>query len=214
MCGVYSANELTRINLMKAYDFPSHVTPVSIGRRVAVIGSGNVAMDAARRCASARSRFLSVTTGAEKAEMPARIGHHAKEEGILFHFLTSPTRILDDGEGNAAGMECVRMALENPTLRTPPTGARAGSEFIMDAETVIVAIGNSPNPLIISTTEGSPPTNGAESSPTRRPAKPRGAACTPAGGRRDRRGATVILAIGAGKRAPPSTSTSREGGNA
>ena len=158
LCGVYSANEfLTRINLMKAYDFPNHVTPVKVGKRVAVIGGGNVAMDAARSALRMGAEKVYIVYRRGEAEMPARIEeiHHAKEEGIEFHILTNPTKILNDGKGNVAGMECVRMTLGEPDAsgrRRPVT--EKGSEFTMDVETVVVAIGNSPNPLIISTTEG------------------------------------------------------------
>ncbi len=207
LCGVYSANEfLTRINLMKAYDFPNHDTPVRVGRRVAVIGGGNVAMDAARSALRMGAEEVSVVYRRGEAEMPARLEeiHHAKEEGIVFHFLTNPTRILDDGKGNVAGMECVRMTLGEPDAsgRRRPV-AEKGSEFTMDVETVVVAIGNSPNPLIISTTDGLAAQKWGGIVVDEETCKTSKEAVY-AGGDAVTGAATVILAMGAGKQAAAS----------
>jgi glutamate synthase (NADPH/NADH) small chain len=150
--GVLSANELlTRCNLMQAGDFPHHDTPLGLGRRIAVIGSGNTAMDAMR---------VSLRLGAEKvycvyrrtlAESPARREEieHAEEEGVEFHWLTTPVEILDDGEGNVRGMRCVRMELGEPDAsgRRRPVPV-PGSEFEFEADTVVYAIGTSANPII------------------------------------------------------------------
>jgi glutamate synthase (NADPH/NADH) small chain len=158
LCGVYSANEfLTRINLMKAYDFPNHPTPVKVGRQVAVIGGGNVAMDAARCALRMGADKVFIVYRRSEQEMPARVEeiHHAKEEGIVFRLLTNPTRILGDEDGNVVAMECVQMQLGEPDAsgRRRPV-VIPGSEFTLDVQTVVVAIGNSPNPLVTSTTPG------------------------------------------------------------
>ncbi len=158
LCGVYSANEfLTRINLMKAYDFPNHPTPVKVGRQVAVIGGGNVAMDAARCALRMGAEKVFIVYRRSEQEMPARVEeiHHAKEEGIVFRLLTNPTRILGDEDGNVVAMECVQMQLGEPDAsgRRRPV-VIPGSEFTLDVQTVVVAIGNSPNPLVTSTTPG------------------------------------------------------------
>ena len=156
--GVYSANEfLTRINLMKAYKFPEYDTPVYIGKRVAVVGGGNVAMDAAR-CAKrlgAEEVYIIYRRGEE--EMPARKEevHHAKEEGIIFKLLTNPTEVLGNAEGRVTGIKCVEMELGEPDAsgrRRPQP--KADSEFEIPLENVIIAIGQTPNPLIKSTTKG------------------------------------------------------------
>jgi glutamate synthase (NADPH/NADH) small chain len=150
--GVLSANELlTRCNLMRARDFPRFDTPLPAGKRVAVIGSGNTAMDALR---------VSLRLGAEKvhciyrrsrAESPARAEelHHAEEEGIEFHWLTNPLEILDDGKGNVRGMRCIRMALGEPDASGRPRPVPvAGSEFEFTADLVVYAIGTNANPII------------------------------------------------------------------
>ncbi len=156
--GVYSANEfLTRINLMKAYKFPECDTPVKVGRNVAVVGGGNVAMDAARSAKRMGAEKVYIVYRRSESEMPARLEeiHHAKEEGIIFKLLTNPTQIIGTEDGWVKGMECMEMELGEPDAsgrRRPVT--KKGSEHIVDVETVIIAIGQSPNPLIKSTTPG------------------------------------------------------------
>ena len=154
--GVYSANEfLTRINLMKAYKFPECDTPVKVGRNVAVIGGGNVAMDAARSAKRLGAEKVYIVYRRSEAEMPARVEevHHAREEGIIFKLLTNPIRILGTDDGWVKGMECYEMELGEPDSsgRRRPI-PKPGSEHVIDVETVVVAIGQSPNPLIKSTT--------------------------------------------------------------
>ena len=153
---VYSSNELlTRVNLMKAYLFPEYDTPINIGKRIAVIGGGNTAMDSAR---------VSVRLGAEKVcivyrrtenEMPARKEEreNAKEEGVEFCMLTLPVRIIGDEKGFVKSMECVKMELGEPddSGRRRPVVVK-GSEFMMDVDTVVVAIGQSPNPVFLKAT--------------------------------------------------------------
>ena len=156
--GVYSANEfLTRINLMRAYDFPNVDTPVRCGKNVAVVGGGNVAMDAARCARRLGAEHVYIVYRRGEAEMPARVEevHHAKEEGIEFKLLTNPTRIVGDENGSVSAMECIVMELGEPDAsgRRRPV-AKPGSEFMLDVDTVIIAIGNSPNPLIRNTTTG------------------------------------------------------------
>ncbi len=155
--GVYSANEyLTRINLMKAYD-STYDTPILRGAKVAVVGGGNVAMDAARSAKRLGAGEVSIVYRRSEAEMPARIEevHHAKEEGIIFRLLTNPVRILGDERGYVKGMECVEMELGQPddSGRRRPV-EKAGSNFTIDIDTAIIAIGTSPNPLIKATTPG------------------------------------------------------------
>jgi len=156
--GVYSANEfLTRVNLMKAYKFPEYDTPVYLGKNVAVVGGGNVAMDAAR-CAKrlgAENVYIIYRRGEE--EMPARLEevHHAKEEGIIFKLLNNPVEILGNDEGWVNAIKCVEMELGEPDAsgRRRPK-AKEGSEYDILVDNVIMAIGQTPNPLIKSTTEG------------------------------------------------------------
>jgi len=156
--GVYSANEfLTRINLMKAYRFPQTDTPVRVGKNAAIVGGGNVAMDAAR-CAKrlgAENVYIVYRRGEE--EMPARVEevHHAKEEGIIFKLLCNPTAIHGDENGYVKSMTCVEMELGEPDAsgRRRPV-VKAGSEHDIEVDTVVIAIGNSPNPLIKDTTPG------------------------------------------------------------
>ncbi len=156
--GVYSANEfLTRINLMSAYKFPDTDTPVFVGRNVAVVGGGNVAMDAARSAKRLGAENVYIVYRRSEAEMPARLEevHHAKEEGIILKVLTNPKQILGTEDGWVKGMECVEMELGEPDKsgRRRPV-EKKGSEHIIDLETVIMSIGQSPNPLISSTTPG------------------------------------------------------------
>nr|WP_317450041.1 NADPH-dependent glutamate synthase [uncultured Sellimonas sp.] len=153
--GVFSANEyLTRSNLMKAFD-DSYDTPIVAGKKVAVIGGGNVAMDAARTALRLGAEVHIVYRRSEE-ELPARVEevHHAKEEGVIFDLLTNPTEIVTE-DGWVKGMKCVRMELGEPDAsgRRRPVEIE-GSEFEMDVDTVIMSLGTSPNPLISSTTEG------------------------------------------------------------
>ena len=201
LVGVFSANEyLTRINLMKAYK-PDSPTPIFVSRRVAVLGGGNVAMDAAR-CAKRLGADVHIVYRRSEAELPARAEevHHAKEEGIAFDLLCNPTEILGDEQGRVRGMRVIRMELGEPDAsgRRRPVPIE-GSEFEMEVDTVIVAIGTSPNPLIRATTPGLE-------------ANRRGCITTDETGATSREGvfcggdaatgaATVILAMGAGKTA-------------
>lgn len=154
--GVFSANEyLTRSNLMKAFDENSD-TPIMRGKKVAVVGGGNVAMDAARTALRLGAEVHIVYRRSEE-ELPARVEevHHAKEEGIIFDLLTNPIAIVEDEKGWVTGMKCIKMKLGEPdeSGRRRPVEV-AGSEFVMDVDTVIMSLGTSPNPLISSTTEG------------------------------------------------------------
>lgn len=154
--GVLSANEyLTRSNLMKAFD-PDSRTPIMHGKKVAVVGGGNVAMDAARTALRLGAEVHIVYRRSEE-ELPARVEevHHAKEEGIIFDLLTNPTEILSDDKGWVTGMKCIRMELGEPdeSGRRRPVEV-PGSEFVMELDTVIMSLGTSPNPLISSTTKG------------------------------------------------------------
>ena len=155
--GVYSANEfLTRVNLMKAYQ-PGSDTPIEHAKRVAVVGGGNVAMDAARCAKRLGAEEVFIVYRRSEKELPARAEEveHAKEEGIVFHLLNNPTQILGDENGNVKGMECIRMELGEPDAsgRRRPVEV-PDSEFTLDVDCVIMAIGTSPNPLIKSTTQG------------------------------------------------------------
>lgn len=201
--GVYSANEyLTRINLMKAYDFPNSHTPIKQGKKVAVVGGGNVAMDAARSALRLGAEEVHIIYRRSEEEMPAREEevHHAKEEGIIFDVLTNPVEILGQ-DGWVTGIKCIRMELGEPdeSGRRRPIPIE-GSEFVMDIDTVIIAIGTSPNPLIKSTTKDLAvyPWGGIIiDEETGATSKDR----VYAGGDAVTGAATVILAMGAGKRA-------------
>ena len=156
--GIYSANEfLTRVNLMKAYMFPDYDTPVRIGRRVAVIGGGNVAMDSARCALRLGAEKVYIVYRRSDAELPARREEveNAKEEGIIFKLLTNPKSFIGDEQNNVVGMECYEMELGEPdeSGRRRPI-VKEGSEFTIDVDVVIVALGTTPNPLIASTTPG------------------------------------------------------------
>jgi len=202
--GVYSANEfLTRTNLMKAYLFPEWDTPIKVGRRVAVVGSGNVAMDSVRSALRLGAREAMIVYRRSEAEMPARKEEleHAKEEGVIFHTLTNPVRILGNEEGWVTGMECIRMELGEPDAsgRRRPIPIQ-GSEFVLECDTVIMALGTTPNPLVSQTTKGLEVdkhgclvTRDESGLTTRELVWAGGDAVTGA--------ATVILAMGAGKKA-------------
>ncbi len=201
--GVYSANEfLTRINLMKAYKFPEYDTPIKKYKRVAVIGGGNVAMDAARCAKRLGAEDVYIVYRRSEKEMPARVEevHHAKEEGIDFRLLTNPTQILGDEKGWVKGMEVLKMELGEPDAsgRRRPVAVK-GSEYVIDVNAVVVAIGQTPNPLIKSVTPGLD-------------TEKWGGIITDEKGRTSLKGvyaggdavtgaATVILAMGAGKQA-------------
>jgi len=202
--GVYSANEfLTRVNLMKAYRFPEYDTPVKVGQHVAVIGGGNVAMDSARCALRLGARKVTIVYRRSEAEMPARReeAENALEEGIIFKLLTNPKRFIGNKENWVIGMECYQMELGEPddSGRRRPIVIE-GSEFIIDVDVVIVALGTTPNPLISSTTEGLETarrgTVVAEEA-TGRTKKPK----VWAGGDIVTGAATVISAMGAGKKA-------------
>jgi glutamate synthase (NADPH/NADH) small chain len=155
--GVYSANEfLTRVNLMKAYDFPNSPTPVRFGEKVAVIGGGNVAMDAARTAKRLGAKEVKIVYRRSKDELPARREevHHAEEEQIIFDLLKNPIEIIGNN-GEVTGMKCIKMELGEPddSGRRRPQPIE-GSEEIMDIDTVVVAIGQTPNPLLRDTTGG------------------------------------------------------------
>jgi glutamate synthase (NADPH/NADH) small chain len=156
--GVYSANEfLTRVNLMKAYLFPEYDTPVKIGKRVAVVGGGNVAMDSARCALRLGAKEVYIVYRRSEAEMPARREEveNAREEGIQFKLLTNPKQFLGNEQNWVVGMECYEMELGEPddSGRRRPV-VKPGSEFTIDVDEVIVALGTTPNPLIASTTPG------------------------------------------------------------
>ena len=201
--GVSVASELlTRVTLMKAYLFPEYETPVYAGKKCVVVGGGNVAMDAAR---TARRLGAEVTVVYRRGreEMPARAEevHHAEQEGIRFQMLTNPTRILGDEKGWVSGVECVRMELGEPDAsgRRRPTAVE-GSEFVIDIDMLVVAAGSKTNPLIAKTTPGLEVTPRSLIVADERT----GATSKPgvfAGGDAVIGAATVILAMGAGKRA-------------
>ena len=156
LIGIYSANEyLTRVNLMRAYDFPEYDTPVFLGKKAAVLGGGNVAMDSVRTAKRLGAEKAVIVYRRSRKEMPARNEeiHHAEEEGIEFHFLTTPIRYIGDDKNQIKAMECLRMELGEPDSsgRRRPVPIE-GSEFIMEVDLVVVSIGNSPNPLIPKTT--------------------------------------------------------------
>jgi glutamate synthase (NADPH/NADH) small chain len=156
LIGIYSANEyLTRVNLMRAYEFPEYDTPVHKSKRAAVVGGGNVAMDSVRIAKRLGAEKAVIIYRRSRQEMPARIEEikHAEEEGIEFEFLTAPIRYIGDEKGSVKAMECLRMELGEPDSsgRRRPV-PKAGSEYITEVDMVVVAIGQSPNPLIPQTT--------------------------------------------------------------
>lgn len=202
--GVYSANEwLTRINLMKAYLFPEWDTPVKRGKRVVVVGAGNVAMDAVRCALRLGAEEASIVYRRSRAEMPARAEEveNAEEEGVKFHFLTNPVEVIGDEKGWVKGVKCVKMELGEPDQsgRRRPVPI-AGSEFVMDCDIVIMALGTSPNPIISQTTPGLNAHSWGgliADEKTGRTTRER----VWAGGDAVTGSATVILAMGAGKAA-------------
>lgn len=201
--GVFSANEfLTRNNLMKAFR-DDYDTPIAHGKKVAVVGGGNVAMDAARCAKRMGAEKVYIVYRRSEKEMPARLEeiHHAKEEGIEFHLLRNPVKILDNGNGQVCGIECLKMELGEPDAsgRRRPVPVE-GSNYVIDVDTVVMSIGTSPNPLIRSTTKGLETNrkgclvvNEETNQTTREGVYAGGDAVTGA--------ATVILAMGAGKKA-------------
>ncbi|MBQ2889380.1 MAG: FAD-dependent oxidoreductase, partial [Clostridia bacterium] len=201
--GVYSANEyLTRVNLMKAY-LPNSKTPVKKSRRVAVVGGGNVAMDAARSAMRMGAQEVYIVYRRGMDELPARKEEveHAMEEGVIFNTLTNPVEILGDENGNVRSIKCIQMELGEPdeSGRRKPI-EKEGSDFEIEVDTVIMSIGTSPNPLIRKTTPGLETnkrgcivTDGEGGQTTRDGVFAGGDAVTGA--------ATVILAMGAGKSA-------------
>ena len=198
--GVFSANEyLTRSNLMKAFNENS-TTPIMRGKKVAVVGGGNVAMDAARTALRLGAEVHIVYRRSE-AELPARVEevHHAKEEGIIFDLLTNPTQILADENGWVKGIECIKMELGEPDAsgRRRPVEVK-GSEFVIDVDTVIMSLGTSPNPLISSTTKGLE-INGKKCIIAEEETGKTTKDGVYAGGDAVTGAATVILAMGAGK---------------
>jgi len=158
LAGVYSANEfLTRVNLMKAYKFPEYDTPIKVGKRIAVVGGGNVAMDAARAAKRLGAEEVIIIYRRSEVEMPARHEEveHAKEEGIKFMILTDPIEILGDDKLRVRGVRCIKMELGEPDMK----GRRRpipipGSEFEFEIDNIIVAIGTAPNPVITRSTQG------------------------------------------------------------
>lgn len=202
--GVYAANEfLTRVNLMKGYEFPNHPTPVKITDTVCVIGAGNVSMDCARTAKRLGAKNVYIVYRRSDKEIPARAEevHHAKEEGIIFKFLTNPIEILGDEHKFVCGIKCVEMELGEPdeSGRRRPI-EKKDSQFTIDVDSVIMAIGTSPNPLIKSTTKGLETqrwggiiVDEATGATSREGVYAGGDAVTGA--------ATVILAMGAGKTA-------------
>jgi glutamate synthase (NADPH/NADH) small chain len=156
--GIYSANEfLTRINLMKAYQFPDYDTPVKVGKNVAVVGGGNVAMDSARCALRLGAEKVYIIYRRSEAEIPARKEEleNAKEEGIIFKLLTNPKRFIGNEQGSVKAVECYEMTLGEPddSGRRRPI-VKQGSEFTIDVDVVVVALGTTPNPLIAATTQG------------------------------------------------------------
>ena len=202
--GVYSANEfLTRVNLMKAYLFPEWDTPVKVGSKVAVVGAGNVAMDASRCALRLGAEEVHIVYRRSAEEVPARAEevHHAEEEGIIFDFLTNPVEIYGDEKGWVRGMRCIRMKLGEPDAsgRRRPLPIE-GSEFDIDVDMVVMALGTRPNPMVFTDSGGLERTRWGTvvaDEETGKTTKDR----VWAGGDIVTGAATVISAMGAGKRA-------------
>jgi glutamate synthase (NADPH/NADH) small chain len=204
LMGVYTANEyLTRANLMKAYRFPEYDTPIIRGKNVGVFGGGNVAMDSARTALRLGAEKVYIIYRRSMNELPARAEevHHAGEEGIIFQILSNPTKFIGDEKGRLKAVECLRMELGEPDSsgRRRPVAVK-GSEFLVDIDLAIIAIGNSPNPIIQKTTSGLDTTKWGTiiaDEATMKTSK-RGVF---AGGDVVSGAATVILAMGAGRKA-------------
>ena len=205
--GVYSASEfLTRSNLMRAFDFPNYDTPIKVGKRVVVIGGGNVAMDAVRTAKRLGAEEAIIVYRRSRAEMPARAEEieHAEAEGIKFELLTNPVRVIGDENGNVKGLECIRMELGEPdeSGRRRPVPIE-GSNFVMDVDNVIIAIGQNANPIVARSATGVETNKWGyfiadeETGKTTHPK-------VWAGGDIVTGAATVILAVGAGKKAAKS----------
>jgi glutamate synthase (NADPH/NADH) small chain len=203
-CGIYSANEyLTRSNLMKAYLFPKYDTPIAKGKNVTVFGAGNVAMDSARTALRLGAETVRIVYRRSRDEMPARIEevHHAEEEGVQFYLLTAPTKFLGNDNGWVTGVECLRMELGEPdeSGRRRPVPIK-GSEFQLECDLAVVAIGAGPNPLLPTQTPGLELNKRGyivadlETGKTKKPG-------VWAGGDIVTGSATVILAMGAGRKA-------------
>jgi len=214
--GVYSANEfLTRTNLMKGYRFPEYATPVKVGRKVAVLGAGNVAMDAARTARRLGAEEVYIIYRRSREEMPARHeeSEHAEEEGVIFQLLTNPVALHGDEQGTLTSMTCLKYELGEPDA----SGRRApiavpGSEFELSVDTVVVAIGQGPNPLVTKSTPGldlNKRGNVVADPATLATSKPG----VFAGGDIVTGAATVILAMGAGKKAAASIDAYLKGEN-
>jgi glutamate synthase (NADPH/NADH) small chain len=203
LSNIYSANEfLTRTNLMKAYLFPEYDTPIKIGKKVVVIGGGNVAMDASRCALRLGTKEVYIIYRRSKLEMPARAeeSENAEEEGIIFKYLTNPTRFFGDEQGRVTAMECIEMELGEPdeSGRRRPI-PKPGTEFTIDTDVAIIALGNKPNPIIPSSTKGLELTRWGTIKTdelTGRTSKDR----VWCGGDMATGAATVISAMGAGKR--------------
>ena len=205
--GIYSANEfLTRTNLMKAYLFPEYDTPMKVGRRVAVVGGGNVAMDSARCALRLGAEKVYIVYRRSEVELPARREEveNAQEEGIIFKYLTNPKRFIGNDQGWVVGAECYEMELGEPddSGRRRPI-VKEGSEFVIDVDVVVIALGTTPNPLVPTTTEGLEVTRRGTvvaDGETGKTVKD----VVWAGGDVVTGSATVISAMGAGKRAAAS----------
>ena len=204
LSGIYSANEfLTRTNLMKAYRFPEYDSPIQVGRRVAVFGAGNVAMDASRCALRLGAEEVYIIYRRSKAEMPARLEEreNAEEEGVIFKLLTNPSKFLGDELGRVRAVELHEMELGEPDASGRPRPVKkAGSEFVMEIDTAIPALGTRPNPIVPSTTRGLELTKWGTiltDEATGRTSKDR----VWCGGDMATGAATVISAMGAGRRA-------------
>ncbi len=204
LSNIYSANEfLTRTNLMKAYKFPEYDTPIKVGKRVAVFGAGNVAMDASRCALRLGSEEVYIIYRRSKTEMPARLEEreNAEEEGVIFKLLTNPKRFIGDEKGKVKAVECCEMELGEPDKsgRRRPI-AKPGTEFIIDIDIAIIALGTRPNPIIPTTTKGIELTRWGTIKTDEATGRTnrKGIWC---GGDMATGAATVISAMGAGKRA-------------